>query len=243
MKLRQENNKYYVTSKAVFEAKSVDSSYLSKAFEFAFEMAFGRGHHRNHRSGGKIQRSEKEIFVNAFQGKLAEVLLYNCLVENGIKCNEPDFNIYGKGKWDDVDIEANGKLLCIKSAAFFSNLLLLEAKDWDNEGKYIPNCGIPYAHQAYDYFLLIRVKPDIKSIFQDWEDDKTIILSKILSFKFYYDIAGWCTINTLIYIIKNEYYLPKHSLLNGKVLMDAHNYYIQAGNLKNIDELIEKLKM
>ena len=43
-------------------------------------------------------------------------------------------------------------------------------------------------------------------------------------------------------VIKQKLILPKSSFLNGKIRMDAENYYIQAGDLRTIDELINLLK-
>lgn len=243
MKLNNAGNNYFINCRKEFNEHHLDKAFLIQSLNFAYSMVYEEGYHRNHRSGGNIRRSKNEILLNAFQGKLAEVLVYSIFGDNGIKCNEPDLNIYGEGKWDDVDIEANGKLLCIKSAAFFSNLLLLEAKDWDNDGNYIPNINVDGAHQKYDYFLLVRIKPDIKSMLQDLPNNKEEIQSKICSIDFTYDIAGWCTTNSLIHIMKNNYFLPQNSLLNGKIKMDADNYYIQAGNLRNMEELIERLKL
>jgi hypothetical protein len=35
--------------------------------------------------------------------------------------------------------------------------------------------------------------------------------------------------------------IPKGSLLNGKVLMDASNYYVQAADLRGVSELTKSL--
>jgi len=43
-------------------------------------------------------------------------------------------------------------------------------------------------------------------------------------------------------VIDNKYVLPQNSLLNSKIEMDAENYYIQAGDLKSITNLIKKVK-
>ena len=76
--------------------------------------------------------------------------------------------------------------------------------------------------------------------------DKELIIDSIRKIvcnsKFYYDIPGYFTTKTLIHIINNKYLLPKNSLLNGRIKMDASNYYIQSGDLKHIDFLITELK-
>ena len=52
---------------------------------------------------------------------------------------EPDLGVYEAGIWDDVDLIVNNRKISVKSAAHFSQLLLLEADDWDEHGYYIPN--------------------------------------------------------------------------------------------------------
>lgn len=49
--------------------------------------------------------------------------------------------------------------------SFFSNLLLLEKKDYDESGNYIHNRG-----QEYDYIVVVRFKPDIKRFLINCED-------------------------------------------------------------------------
>ena len=57
-----------------------------------------------------------------------------------------------------------------------------------------------------------------------------------------YDIPGCCSLKTLKHIIANDYVLPKGVMLNGKTKMDAANYYIQTGSLKDFKDLIIILK-
>jgi hypothetical protein len=71
---------------------------------------------------------------------------------------------------------------------------------------------------------------------------KKLILNRVLIFQIYYDIPGYFTTKTLIHIINNKYLLPKDSFLNGKIKMDASNYYLQSGDLRSIDFLINELK-
>jgi hypothetical protein len=128
----------------------------------------------------------------------------------------------------------------VKSAAFFSNLLLLETKDWDSEANYIPNISDLNSTSKYDYFIFVRVKPNTNSLFSKGEE-KEILEKEIVANEWFFDIAGCCSQKTLKFVIKNNYILPQNSLLNGKVKMDAENYYIQSGDLKPIDDLINIL--
>ena len=120
----------------------------------------------------------------------------------------------------------------------------METKDWNNEGEYIPNINTEYS--IYDYFVLVRIKDDVKSFFykQNLNENNIIkdIRQKIESSKFYYDIPGFFTTITLKYIIENGYVIPKNSLLNNKTKMDAENYYIQSGNLKKMEFFLKELK-
>lgn len=228
MKLDKDGDNYYITKKVPFEPHLIDTTIIDLSLEFAYEMAFGLGHHRAHRTGGQDMRRPIEIFGNTFQGKVAEGVFYKYLNQNSIPCDAIDYSIHGKGIWDDSDILCRGKKISIKSAAFFSNLLLLESEDWDSNGNYIPNRNANEGADYYDYFVLIRIKPNTKALFKD-SVSKQALFNTIKSYQWYYDIPGCFSHKTLKYIIDEGYVLPKNSLLNGKIKMDAENYYIQAG--------------
>lgn len=127
-------NSYNINTPIPFIPTSIGNYQIKQALDFAYSMVYADGHHRAYRSGGSITRKKGEQFCNTFQGKLAEIVLYDFLRINysDIKVSEPDFSIMGKGLWDDTDLKINDKFnISIKSMAFFSNLLLLETKDWD----------------------------------------------------------------------------------------------------------------
>lgn len=241
MKLKQEDNSYFITSKKSFEENAVNPVFIKQAFDFAYEMVYGEGFHRDRRSGGQLNRTPLEIFQNTFQGKLAEMVLHKNLKLQKIEVEEPDFSIHGKGIWDETDLKANGKFICVKSAAFFSNLFLLETKDWNSEGMYIPNYDISKT-AVYDYFVLVRIKPDIKFILKGVFETKENLWQEIKKIIWTYDIPGCCSIKTIQHIILNQYIIPKNALLNGKTKMDAENYYIQADKLFDLDRLYFSLK-
>lgn len=241
MLLDKKENNYHINRKVKFTENIIDTDVINLSFDFAYQMAFGDGHHRAHRSGGNELRSPLDIFKNTFQGKIAESVLYNYLLDNDIICESVDYSVYGKGSWDDADLVYKNIKISVKSAAHFSNLLLLETKDWDSEGRYIPNINNPDVADIYDYFVLVRIKPNTNSLFNGPTDEKSL-KKEIVSNKWYYDIAGCCSLKTLKFIIRNNYVLPQQSLLNGKIEMDAENYYIQSGDLKGIDELLNILK-
>lgn len=122
-------------------------------------MSFGKGgQHRDHRSGGSIHRKNGEIFTNTFQGKLAEFIFYYYYMDNYKNyISPPDLEREDLGKWDIVDFttEKNNerKKVAIKSTKHFSNLLLLETKDWDAKGVYRYNEDC-----IYDGIVLIRLE-------------------------------------------------------------------------------------
>lgn len=243
----QNENSYTVNRKKPFNGIPIQINDLSQAFEFAYTMCFGEGHHRNHRTGGQYGRKNGELFCNTFQGKLAEIVLFNYFISNGIECDKPDFGIYGEGIWDDSDLIINGNKINVKSAAYFSDLLLLETKDWNETGQYIPNLNNGTTIN-YDYFILIRIQPDIKKLLRNnhlYYSEKVSrdILEKIIFNETYkYDIAGYITNEQLIIAIRNKDILPQNSSLNGRIIMDAENYYIQSGDMPNINELVKKLQ-
>lgn len=57
-----------------------------------------------------------------------------------------------------------------------------------------------------------------------------------------FDVPGFVTHSDVKYIIKNEFILPQNSMLNGKTQMDAENYYIQSGDMKDPLKLVRLLK-
>jgi hypothetical protein len=241
MKLEQKDNGYFVTLKKSFENNEVDFAFIKQAFYFAYKMVYGGGFHRPARSGGEIERTNAAIFQNTFQGKLAEIVLYENLKLQGVEVETPDFSIHGKGIWDQTDLKANGKSICVKSAAFFSNLLLLETKDWNSEGKYIPNLNNSNI-DTYDFFVLVRIKPDIKFILKETLENKENLWQEIEKATWFYDVPGCCSEKTIRHIIKNQYVIPKNALLNAKAKIDAENYYIQSGDLHSLEDLYSGLK-
>jgi len=248
-KLENRNsNEYYINSTKRFKEGNIfKEGTIKKVFDFAYEMAFGNGEHRDHRTGGLLNRKKGQIFINTFQGKLSELGVYNLFFikpEVYKKLSQPDFDVYGLGVWDDSDIELDTIKFSIKSTKFYGNLLLLETKDWNRQGEYIPNINTN-KNAKYDYFVLVRIKPDGEKLMKSnkvlysesiYRED---LYQIVKSSKWEYDIVGYITNSDLQFIIKNNFILPQNSLLNGKILMDAENYYIQSGDMKDFKSLIQ----
>jgi hypothetical protein len=239
-------NMYRINHHRKFEKLGQISEVDKKVcFDFAYEMVFGEGKHRRNRSGGKKIRKSGEVFIDTFQGKIAEYAMYRYFLENGIITSEPDITVEGYGVWDSFDLEYGDMHIAIKSTKFYGNLLLLETKDWNAKGEYIPNsdCGT----SKYDIFILIRLSPDgeeemrKRMIIYSNLIDRNILEDTILNKIWEYDIAGFITNADLVRLINKKYVLPKGSLLNGRIPMDAENYYVQAGDMRPNQLLVNRL--
>ena len=104
---------------------------INKTRDFANKMSSKKqGEHREYRTGGSHFRSPKEIFINAFQGKLAEVAFYEYFKDKGLPINQPDLETYPKGQWDSFDFLINNKKINVKpsdavysfNTTFFSHI-------------------------------------------------------------------------------------------------------------------------
>lgn len=246
--LRIEENNYYVCSKKTFQKyATVLEEDKGECFEFAYDMSYGgKGAHRDSRSGGSLHRKKGQIFINVFQGKMAEFALYRFLMGKNIEVQKPDISRYELGVWDSYDLECQGKYISVKSTKSYGNLLLLETKDWNNEGEYKPNIG--KSNVKYEYTALVRFKPDGERIMQDnrlmyQKDDeipkniRELLVEKIYKPEWSYDFPGFIYYSELVKMIKQKHIIPQGAMLNGNTRMDAENYYFQTGNMHPMTEL------
>lgn len=60
------DNECYINRKRNFIQYPVDIETLEMCSEFAYNMVFGDGHHRNYRSGRQYDRKNGELFANTF---------------------------------------------------------------------------------------------------------------------------------------------------------------------------------
>lgn len=250
--LERQYGKYQITKGKSFKANDYfDLNILKKCFDFAYNMAFSnQGEHRSYRSGGSLHRAKGEIFINTFQGKLAEYAMWHELEKIGINLNEPDTETYGLGEWDDVDLEIKGFKISVKSTKKYGQLLLLECKDWDEKGVYKPNRE--KGTGMYNVIILVRIAPsgeDIlranKLLYAREQLEKKYLKNIMLIDKqnlWCYDIPGFITYKDLVTIIDNKRIIRKGSLLGAnKTQMDADNYYVQAGSLRDYRLLMNHL--
>lgn len=214
---------------------------IRHCFFFAYNMTFGeQGEHRPHRSGGSKERTPMEIFKDTFHGKLAEFAFFNAYTKKypNRHVSAPDLSVMPRNEWDFTDIrityddkEFN---IAIKSTKHFANLLLLETKDWDENGMYIPNNII------YDGIVLVRIKSQLAyENFIELKKGKYLLNQQLLDrlfggniYHILYEITGFILPEDLIQIIKKPQIIKKGYYLNKKTLIDADNYYIQSGDLR-----------
>lgn len=241
-------NNYHVQHKKHFFAyATMLQSDRQECFEFAYNMTYAKiGEHRDSRSGGTLHRTAGQIFINTFQGKMAEFALYRYLQSHQIDMEKPDTKEYKKGIWDSFDLDCQNKHISVKSTKSYGQLLLLETKDWNDDGEYVPNLLSDVA--KYDYTVLVRFKPDGEKIMRDqkllYQDESNIpdnikeILSKTIGeMEWQYDFPGFIYHGELVKMIREKCIIPKNAMLNGKTRMDAENYYFQVGNMHSIMEL------
>ena len=162
-----EGNNYFVQYTKNFKAyDKITDNDKNKCFDFAYDMSYGNiGKQRDSRSGGSVHRTKGQIFINTFQGKMAEFALYRFLENKKIQVNNPDLSKHKLGIWDSFDFECQGKIISVKSTKKYGNLLLLETKDWNDNGEYIPN--LRNGKSKYDYTVLVRFNPDGERIMRD----------------------------------------------------------------------------
>lgn len=178
------------------------NSAIETIFNFAYAMAFEEGHHRNYRSGGREKRKNGQIFINAFQGKLAELSVSNIIKQyapnHADKVSKLDLQVHPENIWDDYDITFKGMSFGVKSTKYYGNLLLLETKDWNEKGEYIPNLKAR-KKAASDYFVLVRIKPSGEDLLKQHkllysqEINKNKLFEIINSEPWLYDIPGYIT--------------------------------------------------
>lgn len=242
--LNRNGNNYTITRRVPFEPwPELRWESVQAAYDFAYNMTFGtRGEHRDHRTGGHHRRRMGEIFKDTFQGKLAECALYNVLSRNHRNITLPSFDVWQLGQWDVDDYVIDGRRASVKSTKSYGNLLLLERDDFDNNGTYLPNAGT--ANQGmYDYFILVRMNPFCEDIMKRnrllYSDnaDYNALKNLIINEQWRYDVPGYITRDDLMEVIRDGLVIPRGATLNTNTEIDADNYYVQAGDLRDIDSL------
>lgn len=244
--LHREENSYITTRKVAFKkVRDLKEETIDRVFDFAYTMAFDEMH-RKTRSGGRTKRKNGEVFANTFQGKLAECAAVNFFYKYDDTI-EIDFDTYDLGIWDKVDLTVCKKEVAVKSTKRFGQLLLLETKDWNHLGKYIPNLGTP--NDTYDYIVMVRIDPSCEDLmkknrllYKD-EIEQSVLKNLVAGQSWSYDYVGYITNGDLRQIIKDKHIIPQGALLNGSTPMDAENYYVQAGDMRKLTDFNDVFKI
>jgi len=246
--LRIERNNYYVQNKKRFLAyATMLQADKRDCFNFAYNMSYAKkGAHRDSRSGGMMHRTMGQIFINTFQGKMAEFALYRYLKSRYIEVDKPDVSEYKLGKWDSFDLDCQGKHFSVKSTKSYGDLLLLETKDWNKKGEYIPN--LLEGTAKYDYTVLVRFTPDGEGLMKEKKllyqreneipsNIRELLIETIYRKNWIYDFPGFIYHSELVKLIKEGRIIPQSAMLNGRTKMDAENYYFQTGNMHSMPEI------
>jgi len=214
-RLTKSSNSYSINSKRKFNPLGqISSQDILQCFSFAYEMSFGEGgEHRLSRSGGSHRRRKGELFINTFQGKLTEFAFFRYMEANGVPCSEPDLKTYDLGRWDSCDLEVSGCKLNLKSTKFYGNLLLLETKDWNTQGQYLPNLSSGDVAE-YDFFVLSRIAPDAEKLMKSsrllYRDraNEDELRARICDQSWEHDVAGWISKSEFRKIIAAGLFFP-----------------------------------
>lgn len=243
-----EGDNYYVQHKKPFRPYGfmLEQDKI-ECFDFAYNMSYGlKGEHRDHRSGGTMHRTKGQVFINTLQGKMAEYALYRYFEEHQIIIEKPDTSEYELGKWDSFDLECQGKHISVKSTKSRGDLLLLETRDWNEKGEYIPNCSLDNA--KYDYTVLVRFDIDGEALMRQhrllYQKDeqipdniKDMLLNLIIKPAWAYDFPGFIYYTELVKMINEKRIIPRNAMLNGTTKMDADNFYFQSGKMHPIKDM------
>ena len=204
------------------------------------------GEHRSYRSGGSLNRKNGEIFCNTFQGKLAEFAVYEDLKRNNFDTSRPDLKKYKLGIWDIYDLNLKEKTLQSNQ----QNILVIYYC-WKKKTGMIKLITYLIQIKKTDIFIFVRIFPDISSTLKKLrifysnsidKDTREKLFLEIKKIEWSYDIPGFITRNDLIDIINLKYIIYKNKFLNSiKVKMDANNYYIQSGDMREMSEISKYL--
>lgn len=95
--------------------------------------------------------------------------------------------------------------------------------------------------------MITRIEPDGKKImtsnklFYTDSIDENMLWNLINKEEWKYDIAGYVEHYDLVYAINNNFIIPQGAMLNKWTKMDAENYYIQSGDMRDFQQLVISL--
>lgn len=208
----------------------------------------GHGHHRATRGGGNHERKNAEIFLNTFNGKLGEFAVYEYFTQQGLNISKVDLTPAGVGVWDNGDLECAGLNISVKTIKSYSNLLLLETSDWDENGQYIPGFSKINRTKNVNVHILVRLRgnKDLERILKakrKFYSELTYneVNELIDNFNVDIDIVGIATPKLIAKAVNNNQIIYQNEILGENTPMQADNYYLQTGELIEIERLIQYL--
>jgi|TARA_B110000046_G_C13001740_1_gene402478 hypothetical protein len=249
-KVTYKGNDFYFKKTPFKKNKFHVNDDINNVLKFTLEMSYGKGKHKNVRTGEKGYRNNLNIFNDVLQGKLAELIIYKKHLPQSIRFKEIDYKCYGLGKWDDGDIPStDGRLnLNIKSSKFWANLMMLEEKYYDLNGMYKHNNN--NNNYQNEIFSFVRINLDfekIKKFINICIENDKLINEKIPAFinkfteifkYFEYDVH-FCGRNMVKKTIKEGNILKQGEYIRGVTELKVNNYYIHLIDMhESIDELI-----
>jgi len=239
---------FYFKSIPFKKCKFYINENIVNVIKFSLEMSYGKGKHKNVRTGDTGSRSNSDIFNNVFQGKVAELIIHMNYLPTNISFKELNYECHGLGKWDEGDIPSeDGYLnLNIKSSKHIANLMMLEENNYDKNGIY------KFSKQNYEneIFSFVRINIDLKKITKIINicvDNGKLIDEKIPNFinKFKeifnyieYDVH-FCDRNMIKKAINEGNLLKQGEYIRNNTELKVNNYYIHLSDMyETIDELI-----
>lgn len=217
----------YDTRKEFAPDTKLKSESIKKCLHFASEMAYGEGYHKSQSFGNSnYNRSTKEIFINTFQGKLAELAVYNELYSIGIRPdNPPEFDVWGKGRWEDCDFTLNNGAIraSVKSTKWFGNLLLLEKNKYNQKGEFLET--FESEPLAYDFTFMVRISGVKSAKPENYLEKNEIDV----------EVTGFLSHSKFLQVINEKQIIPQGIILGTPLIVD--NYYIFAQDLTEVKYL------
>lgn len=219
---------------------------LSEAEVFSRKMAFGDGYSRAVRWGGSVDRSRHEKYADNLQGKLSEFAFFELCQSQGVHVEKPDCTVMKRGKWDDGDFIISGKNISIKSSMLRSKLLLMECAAYRDDG-YELNFRPP---KRIDMILMYRIalsegefghKTSVLYYFDEKNKTGNEDISNMWAWA---DLCGYITNADFCYLTANGFKkrIGETILPESPIVMDADNYWISVGDMRNPRFLFEDLK-
>ena len=238
-KLKEIDGVYYTNDfKKSYKLNKVEKEIVSKCFDFAYDITFGKKGSINFNGRDTI-----DVFYDVLKGKIAELYIYNKLKLLGDICQDIDFKIYSDGEWDKYDIKIADKYVDVKTLKLNNEILLLDSSQiisaylsWD------------FLITKKDYYIISKVSPDTTPNFLfkiDIENiNKEDLKNIIIRLPFKCSVIGYLNkldIQTAIY---EDNVIKRDSLINSpnSKKINKDYIYIQSSDFRPIKNFVKELR-